>query len=114
MKGFGTNEKAIIQVLANCTNQQRIEIGVTFKTLYGKDLIKDLTSETSGRFRDLLVAMMTPLEQFYAEELHKAIAGLGTDEETLIEIICSMNNEEIRGVCAVYKESKFYFDIFFV
>ena len=40
MKGFGTDEKAIIQVLANRTNAQRQQIEAQFKTLYGKDLIK--------------------------------------------------------------------------
>lgn len=36
MKGFGTDEKAIIQVLANRNNQQRQQIESQFKTLYGK------------------------------------------------------------------------------
>ena len=36
MKGFGTDEKAIINVLANRTNEQRQEIALYFKTKFGK------------------------------------------------------------------------------
>lgn len=35
--------------------------------------------------------------------------GLGTDEETLIEIVCSRNNEEMVEIKKVYRERKALF-----
>lgn len=35
------------------------------------------------------------------------LQGLGTDEDTLIEIICSRTNQELSEINRVYRESKF-------
>ncbi|XP_028030382.1 annexin B9-like isoform X1 [Bombyx mandarina] len=102
MKGFGTDEKSIIQVLTKRSNEQRLRIALEFKTLYGKDLISDIKSETSGKFEDLLIALLTPLPKFYAKELHEAMVGIGTDEGVLIEVMCTMSNYEIHSIKQAY------------
>uniref|UniRef100_A0AAY4CIM1 Annexin n=1 Tax=Denticeps clupeoides TaxID=299321 RepID=A0AAY4CIM1_9TELE len=103
MKGFGTDEQAIIDLLGSRSNKQRVPLLVTFKTAYGKDLIKDLKSELSGNFEKVVLAMMKTPAQFDASELKDAIKGAGTDEACLIEILSSRTNAEIQEINRIYK-----------
>lgn len=102
MKGFGTDENAIIEVLCRRSNGQRIEICRTFKTAYGKDLIDDIKAESSGNFQRVLVSLLTPTTELYARELYESMYGGGTDEDVLIEVMCTMSNREIREIGATY------------
>ncbi|GAB6024231.1 Annexin A6 [Chamberlinius hualienensis] len=104
MKGFGTKENIIVDILANRTNEQRMEIALEYKTAFGKDLIKNLKSELGGHFEDAVMALMTPREKYLAECLHKAMAGAGTKDRVLIEILCSATNKEIHKINEFYKE----------
>ncbi|ODM88470.1 Annexin A7 [Orchesella cincta] len=104
MKGIGTDETAITNVLTKRTNKQCLEIAKTFKADHGKDLIKNLKSELSGHVEKLTVALVTPRCQYLAGRLHKAIAGLGTREIVLLDILCTSSNAEIKAISDAYKQ----------
>ncbi|RMC11634.1 hypothetical protein DUI87_11755 [Hirundo rustica rustica] len=110
MKGFGTDEQAIINVVANRSNDQRQKIKAAFKTMYGKDLIKDLKSELSGNVEELILALFMPSTYYDAWSLRHAMKGAGTQESVLIEILCTRTNQEIREIVNCYN-SEFGRDI---
>uniref|UniRef100_A0A673BKT5 Annexin n=1 Tax=Sphaeramia orbicularis TaxID=375764 RepID=A0A673BKT5_9TELE len=87
MKGFGTDEDAIIDIVAQRSNAQRQEIRQAFKSLLGRDLMKDLKSELSKNLERLIIALMLTPAEFDAKMMRKAMEGAGTDEHALIEIL---------------------------
>lgn len=65
----------------------------------------DIESETSGNFKNLLVALVTDRAVFEAQWLNKAMKGLGTNEAVLIEILATRSNEDIYKIKQAYKKS---------
>ena len=104
MKGFGCNEKPIVDICIHRTNAQRLEIAKAYKSAYGKDLIDDLKSELSGNLKDGIVALFTEPIEYDADELRRAMKGLGTDEDTLIEIIVSRPPEILKQIKEKFKQ----------
>lgn len=104
MNTFGTDDDALIKIIANRKNEVRQKLKLVYKTMYGSDLIEDLKKETSGNFEDAIVALFETPTDFDCITLRNATKGLGTNEKTLIEIICSRSNEELRNIKARYKE----------
>lgn len=103
MKGFGTDEKAIIDILGYRSNDQRQNLKLMYKTCFGRDLVNDLKSELGGRFEDAVVALTFKPEEFDAYELRRAMRGAGTDEACMIEILCTRTNAQIHAFTAAYK-----------
>ncbi|KAF7998450.1 hypothetical protein HCN44_009972 [Aphidius gifuensis] len=104
INGHETDKEAIITILSNRNNQHRQSIANSFKILDGKNLIEELKSGLSGKFEDLIVAMMTPIIDYYVKEVHDSIWGMSTNEDVLIIILCTLRNHDIQQISASYEK----------
>lgn len=104
MKGIGSDKETIIDLLTSRSNKQRQQVYVSYKTLFGRDLIDDLKYELTGKFERLIIGLMKPPAVYDAKELKDAIEGLGTDENCVIEILASRSNKQIHELTEAYKE----------
>jgi hypothetical protein len=101
-QGAGTDEDAIVRVIASTTNPERALIRRLYTQKYNEDLVSRLQSELSGDFKDAAVgSFMTPTE-YDAYCLNGAMKGLGTKEGVLSEIIGSRTPQELQAIKQVY------------
>ncbi|XP_026168177.1 annexin A2 [Mastacembelus armatus] len=104
IKTKGVDEQTIIDVLTKRTYAQRRDIAFAYERRAKKDMISALKGALSGSLETVILGLMKSTAQFDATEIRASIKGLGTDEETLIEILCSRSNDELVEIKKVYKE----------
>ena len=104
MKGIGTDDKTLIEITGNRTHKQRMKIKKAYKSSYGRDLLADLKSECSGDYKDMLMALYTDPIEFDVDSIYNSIKGLGTDEDTIIEILASRPGWYLNKMKTKYSE----------
>ncbi|KAJ8286922.1 hypothetical protein GJAV_G00044930 [Gymnothorax javanicus] len=102
IKGVGTTEKTLIDILTQRSCAQRQLISKSYHEATGKNLIDDLEGDTHGDFEDLLVALVQSPAVYDCQEFIRAIKGAGTTESTLIEIFASRSNKQIKALSDAY------------
>lgn len=100
----GVDEATIIDILTKRNNAQRQQIKAAYLQEKGKPLDADLKKALTGHVEEVALALLKTPAQFDADELRGAMKGLGTDEDTLNEILASRCNREIREINRVYTE----------
>ena len=101
--GTSKDLNKLIKLITNKTSEERQRMKKSYNSFYG-DLIKDLKNELSGDFEDAVLALFYHPVEYDFYWLKDAIYWLGTNEDTLIEIICNRNNTVIGEIKQRYFE----------
>ncbi|KAF6020217.1 hypothetical protein EB796_021458 [Bugula neritina] len=104
LKSSFLNETVIVNILPHRSNAQRQKIRLMYKTMYGKDLLQDLRDRLTGDFESVTVGLLMKPAEYDAYLIHRAIQGLGTDEDVLVEILCTRTNAQIQELGHQYRE----------
>uniref|UniRef100_A0A8C7LC33 Annexin n=1 Tax=Oncorhynchus kisutch TaxID=8019 RepID=A0A8C7LC33_ONCKI len=112
IKGAGTDEKVLIEILSSRTAQQIKDITAAYRQEFNKNLEEDVTGDTSGHFRRLLVILLQASRQQGVQEgnieadaqtlFSAGEKKFGTDEEQFITILGNRSTEHLRRVFAAY------------
>ncbi|XP_005755808.1 annexin A2-like, partial [Pundamilia nyererei] len=94
----------LLRILTNRNNAQRQVIAQVFQELTHKDIITALKKALSGDLELLLLELLMPPVEYEAYRLQEAMVGLGTDEETLAEILSTRSGKQLQSISAAYKE----------
>uniref|UniRef100_A0A7M4G1T4 Annexin n=1 Tax=Crocodylus porosus TaxID=8502 RepID=A0A7M4G1T4_CROPO len=115
MKGAGTDEGCLIEILASRSNEEIRRISDTYRRLYGNSLEEDIASDTSGMFQRVLVSLATGnrdeghyvdegLAQQDAQSLYEAgEKKWGTDETQFLSVLCTRNRTHLLKVFDEYR-----------
>ena len=98
------NLDQLIKIIAHRSSNQRQEISKEYKNKYQIELLNDFKKELSGNFQETVISLFYTPVDFDCYQLNKAMKGLGTNEDTLIEILSSRDNERIIEIKKRYIE----------
>ncbi|KAF5747525.1 hypothetical protein HS088_TW05G00248 [Tripterygium wilfordii] len=100
-------DNCFIQIFCERSRAHLVAVESAFHATYGKPLRKVLKRETSGIFKHALMTILQCAEdpaKYFAKVLHKAMKGLGTDDTTLIRVVVTRAEFDMRQVKLEYRK----------
>jgi len=98
MKGLGTDDKTLSNIIATRSKSQILTIRQAFQLKHGKNLENWIKGETSGHYEDLLIALVQEPSEYDAMLARDAVKGLGTNDDQLVEVICTRSNSQLMAL----------------
>lgn len=116
MKGPGTDEETLIEIICTKCNEEIEEIKEKYNELFDRDLESDVESETRGDFKRLLIAILQgqreesdEVDEDAAEEDAQELYGAGedrwgTDETVFTLILARRSLLQLRSIIQKYED----------
>lgn len=113
IKGAGTDDDALIEIIATKTSEELREIKEKYKIKYKTELEKDIKGDTSGDYQKLLLALINTQRNIndkpdsaeckkYAKELYDCTENKKSDTSVFIIYFTTLSNQELRKVVREY------------
>ena len=99
IKTKGVDEVTIVNILTNCSNEQRQNITFAYQRRTKKELASALKSDLSSHLEKVIWGLLKTPTQYEDSKLKaSSMKGLVTDEDSLIEITCSGINQGLQEI----------------
>ena len=99
-----SDKTKIVEFICKLNKEQRLKLKETYVASYGTELIKDLEKVLSGNAEKLVCGLIKSFIDFDAEQIYLSMKGLGTDEDTLSEMIATKPSRHLNKIKQRYPE----------
>lgn len=115
IKGAGTDEGALVEIICTKNNDEIQILKETYKEETGRELEDDIVNDTSGHFRRLLVSQLNGKREDYdvepdraeddAQRIYDGGQGqFGTDESAFYSVLCLRSFPQLRCTFEKYRD----------
>ncbi|XP_065837837.1 annexin A13-like isoform X2 [Oscarella lobularis] len=116
MKGLGTDESVLIEILCTRSSDEIAQIKRAYKEEFNRDLVQDVIDDTSGHFESILLSLLkterdtsttvdTQLAKKEGDDLYRAgVAYWGTNESIFNKVFATRSFAQLKATFQAYDD----------
>lgn len=115
VKGFGTDEQLLSEIICTSTNEQLQAAQVAYMAMYDRAMWRDVANDTSGSYRQLLLALLAgsrgSIDDWSAEDAAAQLTANdqltlpSPSESTFIAVYALFSQEQLGEIASVFEDA---------
>jgi len=100
---MGTDEATFTRIISSRSVAHLQAVDKHYRNQHKRSLGEAIVKETSGYYKDALIACTKTLDVYMAERAHEAISGLGTKDDLLVYIFAVHDKATLHKISHTYE-----------